>query len=315
MPLPNFVTTFLASNSGRHTILVVGLVGVMFLTAFFTALFAHSQASAFLCQYDPESLSNCAKILELPDLTGIGNVNSASAKPTEIANANPAITQPGDHLNANTGTTGSRSGEIPNSNVSTTVVKDSTQSSQKTLELDTAQKARLAGQAVQVRNLVRHHGKVMALFYEAYYQALSVILLMGVIAAMALFGIAQDGWTSTNPYVKTVFVVATAGVAFFGLWPAVFEQEKNISDNKALFLEYERLGNEIASYPVTRSNVKNESTEPNVFINYVDSEMSRLGNIAIGFDYTKISYKGAFEINPNPALPTPSPEVQKKKQG
>lgn len=314
MPLWNSVTTLLASNSGRHTILVFGLVVVMFATAYLTGLYARSQASVFLCQYDPESLSNCAKILELPNLTGIGNANSASPTPTEVANANQGTTHLGDRLNTNTGTTNSGSGEIPNSSVSTTVVKDSTQSSQKTVELDAAQKARLTGQSVQVKNLVRHHGRVMALFYGAYYQALSVVLLMGVIAAMALFGIAQDGWKSASPYVKTVFLVATAGVAFFGLWPAVFEQEKNISDNKALFLEYERLGNEIASYPVTRSNVKNESTEPNIFINYVDSEMSRLGNIAIGFDYTKISYKGAFEINPNSALTTPSPEMQKKKK-
>ncbi len=26
--------------------------------------------------------------------------------------------------------------------------------------------------------------------------------------------------------------------------------------------------------------------------------MARLGNIAIGFDYTKIDYKGAFDLNP-----------------
>jgi hypothetical protein len=63
-----------------------------------------------------------------------------------------------------------------------------------------------------------------------------------------------------------------------------------------LFLAYKVLENEVISYPITRANVKGESKEPQQFISYVDAEMGRLGNIAIGFDYTKISYTDSFSI-------------------
>jgi len=132
------------------------------------------------------------------------------------------------------------------------------------------------------------------------------LLFSGAVLAIAMFFIATKGWALTNQYVKTIFVVMSVTVAFFGLWPPVFQQEKNLSDNKALFLEYETLRNEIRSYPVTRTNVKNEPKTPADFITYVDSEFARLGNVAVGFDYTKISYKGAFESSKSNA-PTPTP--------
>jgi hypothetical protein len=108
----------------------------------------------------------------------------------------------------------------------------------------------------------------------------------------------------------------TAAAAYYGLFPPVFQQQQNISDNKALFLEYKSLENEVVSYPLTGTDIKGEAKTPKQFINYVDSEMRRLGNIAIGFDYTKISYKGAFDLNkdtgpPNPtATPKPTATVK-----
>lgn len=149
----------------------------------------------------------------------------------------------------------------------------------------------------------------MSFFFQSYYTAICVLLFAGAFVALAMFFIATRGWGPANEYIKTLFVVMTASAAFYGLWPPVFQQEKNISDNKALFLEYETLQDEIASYRVTRSNVKNEHKEPNDFINYVDSELARIGNIAIGFDYTKITYKGAFESN---STNTPSPAATPK---
>jgi hypothetical protein len=145
----------------------------------------------------------------------------------------------------------------------------------------------------------------MAYFFEVYYLAISVMLFCGAILAIALFFIAQKGWGPTNQYLKTVFVVMAATVAFYGLFPPVFQQEQNISDNKELFLEYETLRREVESYPMTCKNLAGEQKSPGDFINYVDGEMKRLGKIAIGFDYTKIDYKGAFDINK--ATPSPTP--------
>lgn len=303
MPLWNSIQTSWALNWVRHSVLVFSLIMLMILTAVFTGYFARGQATTFLCQYDPDALSKCATILDDPSL--------ANPKPLQSPIGSPELPQSANKPNA-IPSAGSSSVSDEQSSPPTKEVNNPNQAAERPIELTNAQKERISAQAYRLKSLVGHHGKVMILFYEAYYQALSVVLLMGVIAAMALFSVAQDGWNSASPYVKTVFVVATAGVAFFGLWPPVFEQEKNITDNKALFLEYERLRNEIASYPVTHHNPQNETVEPSVFINYIDSEMHRLGNIAIGFDYTKISYKGAFDLNAGALAETPSPPPKKK---
>ena len=79
-------------------------------------------------------------------------------------------------------------------------------------------------------------------------------------------------------------------------------------------MEYEALADEIESYPITRSNVKNERKDANDFITYVDSELARLGNVAIGFDYTKITYKGAFETKNANSNNATSSEVKGNKK-
>ena len=92
-------------------------------------------------------------------------------------------------------------------------------------------------------------------------------------------------------------------MAFYGLFPPVFQQEKNISDNKALFLQYKTLESEVESYPVTYLTIKNEPKLPKEFIAHVDSEMAQLGNIALGFDVSKINYQDALSLS----KPTPAP--------
>jgi hypothetical protein len=163
-----------------------------------------------------------------------------------------------------------------------------------------------------VKGLKRHHASVMAFFSQAYYTAICVMLFAGAILAIAMFYVATSGWSHASEYVRTTFVVMAASVAFYGLWPPVFQQEKNLSENKALFLQYVTLQNEIESYPVTRSSL-NEKKGAGDFVNYIDKEMARLGNIAIGFDYTKITYKGAFESSSD-STPTPSPVTNPTKK-
>jgi len=93
--------------------------------------------------------------------------------------------------------------------------------------------------------------------------------------------------------------------AFYGLFPPVFQQQKNIADNKELFLHYKSLENEVNSYPITLLTLQGEPSAPKQFINHVDAEMDHLGNIALGFDITKVSYEEAFQT----ACPPPTPST------
>src|SRR5207253_1431784 len=122
---------------------------------------------------------------------------------------------------------------------------------------------------------------------------------------------AQSGWSGTRSYVKALFVVASMWAAFYGLFPPVFQQDKNVTDNKELFLKYKVLESEVESYPITHLTIRKDSQAnpvpliPKDFINYVDGEMARLGNIAIGFDPTKINYSEAITLS----KPSPTPST------
>ena len=305
MPLQDSIRTFAASQYGRHGFLVMLLTTAFVLTGLGAGYFAKQEAKLWLCQYDAQTDPDCETILNSHANAGGSNtnVNSKAARPSQAA----ATANSND---VNTSAAEATPNPGGNSIANSPAVKNATAATAPTPTPITPEaEDRLQTQASKVKGLIRHHGHVMSFFYQAYYTAICVVLFAGVLVAIALFFIAKDGWSQTDKYVRTVFIVATAGAAFYGLWPPVFQQEKNISDNKALFLQYQALKDEIESYPLTRIG-KNEPKEPNDFISYVDSEMARLGNIAIGFDYTKITYKGAFDTtnsSPATAKPTQSP--------
>jgi hypothetical protein len=265
------------------------------------------KSKRWLCQIDEEMYTDCKEALEVTPTptpsptprTAVANFNATPAESTPAGTGTTAGT------GTATGTTGTTSPPSQGTSTATTTPPAGTTSvptaqdecGQGKLKLTPEQGRRLVEQLAEIKRLVKFHGDVMAYFFSAYYLSISMMLFGGVVAAVALFFIAQNGWGPTNSYVKTVFVVMTAVTAYYGLFPQVFQQNKNITDNMSLFLEYQTLRREVESYPQTCTNVANEQKDPATFITYVNSEMRRLGKIAIGFDYTKIDYKGAFDLS------------------
>jgi hypothetical protein len=237
---------------------------------------------------------------------GVANTNTGTPVPTVVTNTNSNGTQPTPEGNIDAGTNSNTSQPAGGGGSTGTAAGTTEVQGQRNTSLpatnspsppNQAQQRRLDEQLGSIRARINHHGAVMAFFYKAYYMSIVMVMVAGIIAALTLFFIAQDGWSDTNPYVKTIFLVMAGAAAYYGLFPPVFQQQQNISDNKALFLAYKALENEVISYPLTLMNIKGEGKTPPQFITYVDSEMGRLGNIAIGFDYTKVNYTGAFDLN------------------
>jgi len=168
---------------------------------------------------------------------------------------------------------------------------------------------RLREQYHEIRGRARHHLMVMAYFFTNYYRAIQMMALFGAIAAVALFFVAFKGWTSTDQYVRNVFITATVLTAYFSLYPTVFKQQENITDNKNLYLEYVGIQNSVRTYAATgqsflaaEGTVKTNEAD---FLHDIDQRMAALNNIAIGFDYTKVSYKDIFSTSqPKPAKTT-----------
>lgn len=168
-------------------------------------------------------------------------------------------------------------------------------------------RARLTSQFTEVGKRIEHHVEVMVYFYAAYYMSIVTFSVAAALAAVALVLVSKQGWDSANEYIATIFFTTTAASAFFGSFPAVFQQQQNISDNKELALKFLALQNEIVTYAVTGEALSYDApaadrkaplgiaSTPAEFLHYVDLKVSR-DNIAIGFDVKQVAnYKAALE--------------------
>lgn len=306
------LAALLAMTFVRQALLVFGLLLVVYFISDYSRDFGEKKATDWLNLYNATDVKANTQIVANPSPSPSPGSNTNSTptpgtpSPTATANTNNSNNQTAPTENAGTaantnpgpgGGTGTTQGAKPVGETQ----RASTDTKEPTPPTADQQK-RLDEQLAGIRARRNHHGVVMAFFFKAYYMSISVVLFSGLIAAVALFFIAQNGWSGTNPYVKTVFLVMTAVTAYYGLFPSVFQQQQNISDNKTLFLAYKALENEVISYPLTLTDDSGGPKTATQFITYVDSKMKTLGNIAIGFDYTKISYTGAFELN-KPSAP------------
>lgn len=303
-PARSNLSGLLATTFFRQALLVLILLILIFGISRCSQGVGDEKAREWLDKYNATDVKANTPITT--DSVANTNTNAGTPVPTVATNANSNGTQPSPEGNTDAGAnsntnqlTGGGSSASTGGGAARVQGQGNTPlpAANATSPPNQLQQRRLDEQLGSIRARINHHGAVMAFFYKAYYMSIVIVMFAGIIAALTLFFIAQDGWSDTNPYVKTVFLVMTAAAAYYGLFPTVFQQQQNISDNKALFLAYKALENEVISYPLTLTNIKGEGKTPAQFITYVDSEMGRLGNIAIGFDYTKINYTGAFDLN------------------
>jgi len=151
------------------------------------------------------------------------------------------------------------------------------------------ERTRLEAQFDQLRAREEHHLVVMADFYAWYYMAIVMSSMTAAVAAILLFLITRNGWAATARETVIAFLILTTAAVFYRAFPATFEQEKNIAENKRLYLEYVALQNEVRTYGVTGEDMQGKKQSPAQFIHYLDSRMARANNIAVGLDPTKVS--------------------------
>lgn len=156
------------------------------------------------------------------------------------------------------------------------------------VEATELERSRLKDQLSLSRDRANHHLKVAVYFFSNYYMSILIAFVMGAIAAVALFFIANVGYAQASPYVVTVFVTTTVLATFYGAFPTVFRQQENVSENKALYLRYIALQNEMLSYSATGTDSSGKETTAKDYISYIDKELNKNNNIAVGFDATKI---------------------------
>ena len=299
-------TSIWDSEIGRNVILVIVLILVLEGVKAYTTGSAERKASEWLTSYNGVTTTDVVGRIEasVPGILSQTDRQTTTPSPSPTATVPPSL---------------SPSPSLPTESASLAATGNPAADSQRAGAVATptplptpteTEEKRIKVQLRTIRDRIKHHGDVMAYFYVNYFISIVMVMTAGVIVALTLFFIAQQGWTNTKSYVRSIFLVTSAYAAFYGLFPPVFQQQQNIVDNKDLFLKYKALESEVESYSVTLVTNKNEPKNAREFITYVDSEMSRLGNIALGFDITKVSYEKAIDLGEKRASPetTPTPK-------
>ncbi len=147
---------------------------------------------------------------------------------------------------------------------------------------------RLEDDIGEISGRMKHHLCVMIYFYANYYQAIIMASILGAVSGTCLFYIANKGWATASNYVITVFVVSTVIAAYFFSLIAIFREQDNITANKALYLKYVALSNEIVSYCATGTAPDQTIKTTDEYIHQVDKEMAGIADIAVSFDANKI---------------------------
>lgn len=155
---------------------------------------------------------------------------------------------------------------------------------------------RLREQIAALASRSERHFVIMEYYYSRYYMSIAMVLVFGVISSATLVLLVNVGWKDGNPFIKTTFIACSMVTAFFGSFPTVFQHSQNIADNKRLYIKYVALHNESLSYLTTGESMDKTILSPQVFIHYLDNQLSQLNTFAIGFDDSRIpDFKKSFK--------------------
>lgn len=181
------------------------------------------------------------------------------------------------------------------------------------LSKNNAIQLRLEEDYSEVKGRMEHHLAVLRYFYANYFRAVIMGSVLGAIAGICLFYIANKGWTNANNLVVVVFVFATVAGVFFLSYINVFREQENIADNKTLYLTYVALGNRLLTYCATGTTDDVPQLSADKETRKFDEQMAAANNIAIGFDYTKLAdYKSVLKTEPTSAPQQRQDQTTKK---
>jgi hypothetical protein len=107
---------------------------------------------------------------------------------------------------------------------------------------------RIHEQFLKVDRRIRFHLESMKFYIASYFMTLMMIMICGAISSITLLLITKHGWDKANEFIITTFLVIAPFTALFTSFPSVFENEKNLSAHKALYIRYDALADEIISY-------------------------------------------------------------------
>jgi hypothetical protein len=179
------------------------------------------------------------------------------------------------------------------------------------------EKARLQGQLNDIRNRAKYHLDVTLFIFSNFYMSIMAFSIAGGIAAITLAVISKRGVDQASEYLITTFLVMMALAIFYQSFPGVFQQRQNIDNNRALYIKYVNLEDDIVTYCATGEMAirapmfitaartpANDTEDPREdskmevepftapisgkqFIHYINHQLKTYNDISVGMDESK----------------------------
>lgn len=155
--------------------------------------------------------------------------------------------------------------------------------------------ARIRQQFLECRAKISWHLHLTKDYFVQAYAANSAAYAAGALAALVLFWISKGGWAAANPYLLTIFAVATIGSVLYGTFPVTGKHKENIDANIGAYRQYIEIAKDIACFAATGNGKDGQGTTAAAFLHDVDVRMNSLNTVPVGYDPSKTpDYKQAF---------------------
>lgn len=130
---------------------------------------------------------------------------------------------------------------------------------------------------------------LLTLLYKNYYALVSLFPFLSGLTGVAIFIILQNGWKSSQPLIKAIFISLALLSAAAGIFPQVYQQEENISRYTQLHVALSRLQKDIFNYNLTGPYIGNDSLSFRDFTLQVNEEEKRLIDLHLGLEQREIT--------------------------
>jgi hypothetical protein len=106
----------------------------------------------------------------------------------------------------------------------------------------TAEQLTLAKTQNHIIYFKKQHYLMMGIQYYANYFAATVVsMFSSICGAIMVFLVAYRGWGQADKFIRAMFIVFFFSASFWGLFPSVFVQDKNSSQNFKRYAELDKI--------------------------------------------------------------------------
>ncbi len=86
----------------------------------------------------------------------------------------------------------------------------------------------------------KHHYELAVLIFKNYYAVLIISMVLSCLGGLILFVLINMGWANAGITLQSLFLSIAICLTFFGFFPSVFQQEKNLNGNIASYMNYSK---------------------------------------------------------------------------